>query len=148
VLAQFTIYYSLFLLPTAYYFHERFEDAVKPRHRQAHHVRVATRDASDEFGCEPLDRIGARLIQRLTAFYVIANLFLIKLPEGNMGCFVLERLDFGWGPYKAYAGVHLVGPARQKAEHARGILPVGRLSQRFTVDDDYRIRTQNDAVWR
>ncbi len=60
--------------------------------------------------------------------------------EGHLGDVVLDDVELG--PEQAQTGHHRMHATRQRAQHVRSVVPVGRLSVDTTVEHDGRVYSE------
>ncbi len=110
--------------------HGKAEHAGRAGEGQTHHVVVAPPEPRDEGSPETLDRVGARLAERLAARHVVRDLARRELAEEDFAPLELHarlRVRFEEGD----RGPHRVLAARELLKHASRVSRVARLSEEF-----------------
>ena len=93
-----------------------------------------------------LDAVSSCFVEWLIFSYVIADFVVRKFFESNFGDAVFSNLLFISG--KAYGSNHLVGLARERMQHCKGIGSVFRFAQGFALVPYDGIGSEEHAVRR
>ena len=93
-----------------------------------------------------LDGVGAGFVERLTGGDIVVDLLIGERDKA-------DKCNFGGTlplppPGETEAGDDLVGLPREEAEHAGGVGCVLRFAEDLFVDDNYRVRAENEGVRR
>src|SRR5215467_3461679 len=118
---------------------------LKARKRQSHHVEIATFNARDVAGGIALDGVSAGLVVRLAGGEVTGDFFVGQGSERDKSG--LDKGDaFGVGKAnKTHAGEDRVSATGKFREHAAGVVGGAWLAEDAAVEDDFRIRGDDNG---
>ena len=77
--------------------------------------------------------------------YIIPNFFLRQRKKGYIGPFKKERL-LPFGGKDTYAGIHLMGVARQSRQHGKGLLKGFRFAKNPILKKNHRISSHDSPL--